>query len=297
MNLSDTEFMKLKPTELVNRVKLTNWQKEPTVSELKYDLQQAKHTQSIYLSKLDYWDKLYEAPKFGNSKHKGSRVNPKLVRKQAEWSIPSLTEPFLSTSNLFLPLRARALAPAHGGLAGQRPGGGGDGTEQTAEHLDRQAAKPAKGARPQLCLAHRARIDALPRPDQCTARGHDECQDAPPPPARHPGRAARHRPGAGGGTGPVKHPPISPDWMPDAPPERPHRPVTASVEMAAAREHRGRAGGVGLGWFPVRPRLGHAHPPGARLADLAATRGGLCRRLAVFALWQQCRGWRESAHR
>lgn len=81
--------------------KLTQWKNEPTTQDLKHDYNFAKSSQASYLANLDKWQKLYDAPKYGDKKHKGSRVNPKLIRKQAEWSAPSLSEPFLSTSNLF----------------------------------------------------------------------------------------------------------------------------------------------------------------------------------------------------
>lgn len=83
------------------KVKLTNWKNEPRLEELKNDFTQAQSSQSKYLAELDKWQKLYDAPKFGGKDHKGSRVNPKMIRKQAEWNAPSLSEPFLSTSNLY----------------------------------------------------------------------------------------------------------------------------------------------------------------------------------------------------
>lgn len=83
------------------KTKLTKWKQEPRLEELKQDLTQAQSSQSRYLTALDKWQKLYDAPKFGGKDHKGSRVNPKLIRKQAEWHAPSLSEPFLSTSNLY----------------------------------------------------------------------------------------------------------------------------------------------------------------------------------------------------
>lgn len=83
------------------KAKLTNWKNEPRLEELKNDFTQAQSSQSKYLAELDKWQKLYDAPKFGGKDHKGSRVNPKLIRKQAEWTAPSLSEPFLSTSNLY----------------------------------------------------------------------------------------------------------------------------------------------------------------------------------------------------
>lgn len=80
---------------------LTDWLYEPDLNQLKADLQQAKQSQSKHIANINYWEKLYNAPKFGNESHKGSRINPKLIRKQAEWAIPALSEPFLSTNSLF----------------------------------------------------------------------------------------------------------------------------------------------------------------------------------------------------
>lgn len=102
--LDDTEIMGVKEKLLLalNPVaKLTDWKNEPSINELKNDFTQAQSHHSKFLAKLAYWENLYNAPKYGNKNHKGSRVNPKLVRKQAEWAIPALTEPFLSTEDLF----------------------------------------------------------------------------------------------------------------------------------------------------------------------------------------------------
>lgn len=94
-----TQQHQINPVEVKQH--LTSWKNEPDLSQLKYDLEQAKSSQYAYIADLARWEKLYDAPKFGSDKHKGSRVNPKLVRKQAEWRCPALSEPFLSTSNLF----------------------------------------------------------------------------------------------------------------------------------------------------------------------------------------------------
>lgn len=104
--LTDTEVLSIDEKVLNVMVakdanKLTKWKQEPSLNDLKHDLTSAQSNQSAFLSKLAYWEKLYDAPKFGTKEHKGSRVNPKLVRKQAEWTIPALTEPFLSTEDLF----------------------------------------------------------------------------------------------------------------------------------------------------------------------------------------------------
>ncbi len=103
--LSDDEVLNLKKgdveTILKPKVKLTQWNKEPSIEDLKNDLTQAQTSQSAFVANLDRWEELYTAPKFGNDKHKGSRVVPKMVRKQAEWRCPALSEPFLSTPQLY----------------------------------------------------------------------------------------------------------------------------------------------------------------------------------------------------
>ena len=103
--LSDDEVLNLKKgdveTILKPKVKLTKWNKEPSIEDLKNDLTQAQTSQSAFVANLDRWEELYAAPKFGNDKHKGSRVVPKMVRKQAEWRCPALSEPFLSTPQLY----------------------------------------------------------------------------------------------------------------------------------------------------------------------------------------------------
>lgn len=101
---SDDEFIN-KENEVTSisevKNKLTKWEKEPTLQDLKEDFEGAKNEQSLYISKLTGWNKLYDAPKFGNKETKGSRVSPKLVQKQVEWRCPALSEPFLSTNNLY----------------------------------------------------------------------------------------------------------------------------------------------------------------------------------------------------
>lgn len=99
--LSDNDILAGMADKQIKPNKISNWVNEPKVSDLKYDLMQAKSSQSAYLTKLKEWVDGYNAPKFGTSKHKGSRINPKLIRKQAEWCSSSLTEPFLATKDLF----------------------------------------------------------------------------------------------------------------------------------------------------------------------------------------------------
>jgi len=81
-------------------VKMTDWKNEPKLNELKNDLNLAIPIQQQQITKIDSWNVLMSAkPK---TKVKGrSSVQPKLIRKQAEWRYPALSEPFLNSHKLF----------------------------------------------------------------------------------------------------------------------------------------------------------------------------------------------------
>ena len=79
----------------------TAWKKPPKVSELKADYEAALSSHSAHVSDVDAWRKLLSGDT-GIKKVKGrSTIEPKLIRKQAEWRYAALSEPFLSTFNLF----------------------------------------------------------------------------------------------------------------------------------------------------------------------------------------------------
>lgn len=83
--------------------KLTKWEKEPTVADLKSDYTSAKSSRDTQVAKIDDWlDMLNIEGSHKPVKRKGrSAVQPKLVRKQAEWRYSALSEPFLSSEKLF----------------------------------------------------------------------------------------------------------------------------------------------------------------------------------------------------
>lgn len=83
--------------------KLTDWTHEPKLSSLKEDIDMAKSSQQEQVSKVDRWtDALKVTGSAGIKKVEGrSSVQPKLIRKQAEWRYSSLSEPFLSAGKLF----------------------------------------------------------------------------------------------------------------------------------------------------------------------------------------------------
>jgi hypothetical protein len=82
---------------------LTDWSNEPKLRDLKQHLEDARPIHNTQVSKVDEWISHRDvtgaaAPK----KVKGrSNVQPKLIRKQAEWRYPALSEPFLSTSDVY----------------------------------------------------------------------------------------------------------------------------------------------------------------------------------------------------
>jgi hypothetical protein len=83
--------------------KLTDWDNEPTIGDLKTDLTEVTNHHDSHVKKVDEWlDNLYIRGKAKPQKRKGySEIQPKLIRKQAEWRYAALSEPFLATNDLF----------------------------------------------------------------------------------------------------------------------------------------------------------------------------------------------------
>lgn len=83
--------------------KLTDWAKEPTVLELNEDLAVARPGHDTLVAKINEWKDLRNVE--GKAKPKTAKnrssVQPKLVRRQAEWRYSALAEPLLSADNLF----------------------------------------------------------------------------------------------------------------------------------------------------------------------------------------------------
>ena len=81
----------------------TNWVNEPTIESLKQDYTDASSDHDTQVLKIGGWlDNLNITGKTKREKEKGrSAIVPKLIRKQAEWRYASLSEPFLSTEDIF----------------------------------------------------------------------------------------------------------------------------------------------------------------------------------------------------
>ena len=82
---------------------LTQWKNEPTLATLRGDLEASKPSHDEQASKIKKWvDLLNVTGKAKPPAIKGrSAIQPKLVRRQAEWRYSALTEPFLGTNKLY----------------------------------------------------------------------------------------------------------------------------------------------------------------------------------------------------
>jgi hypothetical protein len=87
----------------VDLAKETGWANPPGVGNLQGDLDASRPSQQEYVILLRKWMDYLQATGEGAApKRKGrSQVQPKLIKKHAEWRHPSMSEPFLSTSKLF----------------------------------------------------------------------------------------------------------------------------------------------------------------------------------------------------
>lgn len=80
-----------------------DWKNPPKIGDLTADFDEARTFQQAQVGKIKGW--LNNLNVTGSAVHKGpagsSKIQPKLIRKQAEWRYAALSEPFLSTKDLF----------------------------------------------------------------------------------------------------------------------------------------------------------------------------------------------------
>lgn len=83
--------------------KLTSWAREPDIRALKYDYDNAKPSHDAQINKIKEWQDLLDVKGAAKAKKIPGRssVQPKLIRRQAEWRYSALTEPFLGNNKLF----------------------------------------------------------------------------------------------------------------------------------------------------------------------------------------------------
>lgn len=78
-----------------------NWKNPPELKDLKSDYELAQPAHMVHTQEVDKWLGVLNATQVVNSKRGRSKLVPKVVRKQAEWRYAALSEPFLSTDDLF----------------------------------------------------------------------------------------------------------------------------------------------------------------------------------------------------
>lgn len=81
--------------------KLTKWVNEPSVTDLNNDLLAAETTHKAHVTNTEKWLQKLAGQLSIKIPEGRSKVQPKLIRKQAEWRYSSLEEPFLSAQDLF----------------------------------------------------------------------------------------------------------------------------------------------------------------------------------------------------
>jgi len=82
-----------------NQDKLTDWKNEPTVADLKQNIDDAAIDQDKHKINVERWLKNRAATRAKTENR--SNVSPQLIRKQAEWRYSSLSDPFLGTPDIF----------------------------------------------------------------------------------------------------------------------------------------------------------------------------------------------------
>jgi len=80
---------------------LTSWDNPPKLEDLKQDYTEAQSAHTAHVVEVDTWISNLNGDQQVKPKKGRSKIVPKLIRKQAEWRYASLSEPFLSTDDLF----------------------------------------------------------------------------------------------------------------------------------------------------------------------------------------------------
>lgn len=99
----DQKFEPTKIDDSDSSEKFNDWENAPNLKDLKQDYEDARASHIDQVSKIDTWlDNLNITGAAKLKKKDGkSSIVPKLIRKQAEWRYASLSEPFLSTDDIF----------------------------------------------------------------------------------------------------------------------------------------------------------------------------------------------------
>ena len=80
---------------------LVNWENPPSLADLKQDYESALVAHHAHTEEVDKWLRVLDGDQAINAKRGRSKLVPRLARRQAEWRYAALSEPFLSTDDLF----------------------------------------------------------------------------------------------------------------------------------------------------------------------------------------------------
>lgn len=80
---------------------LVDWENPPSLADLKQDLDSANVAHNSHTTEIDGWLRVLNGEQTIKAKPGRSTLVPKLARKQAEWRYAALSEPFLSTDDLY----------------------------------------------------------------------------------------------------------------------------------------------------------------------------------------------------
>lgn len=99
----DEDANDLQPQTDMQNGRLTQWKNEPSLMQMKQHLEDSREIHQTQKGRIETW--LSNLNIEGSARIKAvagsSAMQPKLIRKQAEWRYSSLSEPFLSTDDLF----------------------------------------------------------------------------------------------------------------------------------------------------------------------------------------------------
>jgi len=80
---------------------LVDWTNPPSLGDLKKDHDSAQVAHQVHVDEVDAWLRVLDGDQTINAKRGRSKLVPRLARRQAEWRYAALSEPFLSTDDLF----------------------------------------------------------------------------------------------------------------------------------------------------------------------------------------------------
>jgi len=99
--MSHKDDPNLSTTETDASTLVPDWSNPPSLADLKQDHESAQVAHQVHADEVDAWLRVLDGDQTINAKRGRSKLVPRLARRQAEWRYAALSEPFLSTDDLF----------------------------------------------------------------------------------------------------------------------------------------------------------------------------------------------------